>query len=123
MQAAGRTIAIAILAIATAGCGAKQPPVKATAEQLQKSFQKVDPSVAAEVLQASAALQASNYSQAVVLMDRVVQSQPTIDEAQKRAVDSLIIQTRAAIRQNPKLDSAQLYQALSDLTVRAHGEN
>jgi len=55
-------------------------------------------------------------------MNRAIQTQ-LMDDAQKKAVDALIVQTRQAIKQNPKLDSPQLYQALSDLTVRVHGEN
>jgi hypothetical protein len=55
-------------------------------------------------------------------MDRVVQTQP-VDEAQKKAVDSLISQTRQAVQQNPKLDNPELYKAISDLMVRVHGEN
>src|SRR5258708_732165 len=120
VKCAGWLIPAALVAVA--GCGAKNQPVKMTAEHLQKSFQKADASVTAEVVQASTALQASNYTQAVLIMDRVVQTRP-IDDAQKKAVDALIIQTRQAINQNPKLDSPQLYQALSDLTVRVHGEN
>jgi len=104
------------------GCGQKILTTKATAEQLQKSFAKTEPAVALEVREASSALQASNYTQAVVIMNRVVQKQ-TIDESQKQAVDALIIQTRQAIQRDPKLDSPQLYQALSDLLTRVHGEN
>ena len=112
-------MAMALLAV---GCAAKDPPAKVAAEQLQKSFQKADAPVAEEVVQASTALQASNYSQAVIIMNRVAQTQP-LDVAQKAAVDALLIQTRKAIERNPKLDSPQLYQAMSELLVRAHGEN
>ena len=69
-----------------------------------------------------AALQASNYTAAILIMDQVAQTQP-VDEAQKKAVDSVITQTRQALQQNPQLDSPQLYKALSDLKVRVHGEN
>jgi hypothetical protein len=109
-------------ALVLCGCGQKIQTTKATAEQLQKSFEKTEPAVAQEVREASSALQASNYTQAVVIMNRVVQSQ-TIDQNQKQAVDALIIQTREAIQRDPKLDSPQLYQALSDLLTRVHGEN
>ena len=115
-------IPAALAAVVAAGCGAKNQPAKITAEQLQKSFQKAEAPAAEAVVQASTALQASNYTQAVILMDRVVQTQP-MDDGQKKAVDALIIQTRQAINHNPKLDSPQLYQALSDLMVRVHGEN
>jgi len=50
------------------------------------------------------------------------ESQP-IDEAQKQAVSVLIQQTRQAVKQNPKLNSPELYKAMSDLVVRVHGEN
>ena len=122
VEHAGWLILAALAAAVAAGCGARSQSAKAAAEQLQKSFQKADAPTAEAVVQASTALRASNYTQAVLIMDRVVQTQP-IDDAQKKAVDALIIQTRQAINQNPKLDSAQLYQALSDLMVRVHGEN
>jgi len=115
-------VAFAIVGLAAAGCGGKNGSAKPIAEQLQKSFQKTDTSVSAEVSQAGNALQASNYAEAILIMDRVVQAQP-VNEAQKKAVDALIVQTRKAVQQNPKLDSPQLYQALSDLQVRVHGEN
>ena len=107
---------------AASGCSSKSEPASATAEQLQKSFQKAEPTIAQEVLQAGSALQARNYTEAILIMDRVVQSQP-INDTQKKAVDALIIQTRQAVQRNPKLDSPQLYQAMSDLMVRVHGEN
>jgi len=112
-------MAIALLA---AGCAAKNTPPQVTAEQLQQSFQKAEAPIVEEVAQASTALQASNYSQAVIIMNRVAQTQP-LDVSQKAAVDALLIQTRKAIERNPKLDSPQLYQAMSELLVRAHGEN
>jgi len=112
-------MAMALLAV---GCGAKNPPPQVTAQQLQQSFQKADAPIVEEVAHASTALQASNYSQAVIIMNRVAQTQP-LDVAQKQAVDALLIQTRKAIERDPKLDSPQLYQAMSELLVRAHGEN
>ena len=122
MKLASSLVNFALAALAVTGCGSKNQSAKVTAEQLQKSFEKAEPSIAQEVVQAGSALQASNYAQAVVIMNRVVQTQ-TIDEAQKKAVDALIIQTREAIARNPKLDSPQLYQAMSDLLIRVHGEN
>ena len=115
-------LATALAAVAATGCGSKNQPARVAAEQLQKSFQKADASITEEVVQASNALQASNYTQAVIIMDRVVQAQP-IDAAQKNAVDALLIQTRKAIEQDPKLNTPQLYQAMSDLLTRVHGEN
>ena len=111
-----------VFALVTVGCGSGKQSDKVTAEQLQKSYQKADPSVSAEVAQAGTALKASNYTHAVAIMNRVVQTQP-VNDAQKKAVDALIIQTRKAVEQNPKLNSPELYQALSDLMVRVHGEN
>jgi len=122
MKQTARFIATALAAAVATGCGSKNPSPKVAAEQLEKSFRKADASIPEEVVQASTALQASNYTQAVVIMERVVQTQP-IDAAQKKAVDALIIQTRKAIEQNPKLDSPQLYKAMSDLLIRVHGEN
>ena len=103
------------------GCGrnaASRPAV----EQLQNSFEKAAAPVKQEVVQATAAFQAGNYTQAILMMDRVVRSQP-VDAAQKQAVDALIVQTRQAVHQDPKRDSPQLYKAMADLTLRLHGEN
>jgi hypothetical protein len=55
-------------------------------------------------------------------MERVTRSQP-VDEAQKQAVSVLIQQTRLAVKQDPKLNSPELYKAMSDLVTRVHGEN
>ena len=114
-------LCLALMILGLVGCRARQSPDK-VAQQLQESFQKSDAAIASEVVQVSTALKASNYTEAIVIMDRVVQRQ-SIDTTQKKAVDALIIQAREAIDRNPKLDSPQLYQALSDLLVRVHGEN
>ncbi len=114
-------MAVVLVAALIAGCS-KSQSAKAAAEQLQKSFEKADTTLKQQVAQAGAALQASNYTAAILIMDQVAQTQP-VDEAQKKAVDSVITQTRQALQQNPQLDSPQLYKALSDLTVRVHGEN
>ena len=110
------------MAVAVFGCGAKKLPSQAAAEELQRSFLKTNASMTNEIVRASDALQASNYVAAILIMDRVVQAL-VIDDAQKQAVDTLIVQTRKAVEQNPKLNSPQLYQALSDLQLRVHGEN
>jgi hypothetical protein len=115
-------IPAALAVVAVVGCGAKVQPVKVTAEQLQRSFQKADAPTTEAVVQASTALQTSNYTQAIVIMDRVAQTH-ALDDAQKKAVDAVIIHTREAIRQNPKLDNRELYEKMSDLMVRVHGEN
>ena len=115
-------VSLVVVAGTLTGCGAKNQSAKVTAEQLQKSFQKADASVSAEVAQASTALKASNYTEAIIIMNRVVQAQP-VNEAQKKAVDALIVQTRKAAQEDPKLNSPQLYQAISDLMDRVHGEN
>ena len=111
-----------VIALLAVGCAAKNTSPQVTAEQLQQSFQKAEAPIVAEVAQASTALQVSNYSQAVIIMNRVAQAQP-LNASQVQAVDALLIQTRKAIERNPKLDSPQLYQAMSELLVRAHGEN
>jgi len=121
LQQASRVMALLIAAMAVSGC-AKNQSAQATAEQLQKSFEKADASLKQQVVEVSTAFRASNYTQAIITMNRVVQAQP-IDEAQKKAVDALISQARQAVQQNPKLDSPQLYKAMSDLTERVHGEN
>ena len=114
-------LAAFVVTAAFTGCSRK-PSGQGTAQQLQDSFQKADAPIVEQVAQAGSALTASNYTQAILIMDRVVQSQP-INPSQREAVDALIIQTRLAIQRDPKLDSPQLYQALSDLLVRVHGEN
>ena len=118
---AGWMMAAAVIALAEASCG-KNQSAKAAAEQLEKSFEKTDGAVKQEVIRAGTALQASNYTQAILIMDRVVQSQP-IDETQKSAVDALLIQARQAVQRDPKLNTPELYKAMSDLLVRVHGEN
>jgi len=110
------------LAVAVAGCSARNPTPKATAEQLDKSFQTADALTTNAVIQATPALQDSDYTRAVTIMNQVVQSQ-NMNEAQKQAVDALLIQTRKAVEQNPKLNNAQLYEAMSSLLIRVHGEN
>jgi outer membrane protein assembly factor BamD (BamD/ComL family) len=122
MNPIGRLAAVAVLALAVAGCGGKRTSAKAVAEQLQQSFEKADAPVKQEVAQASAALQAGQYVQALRTLDRVAQTQP-VNEAQKQAVGLLIQQTQQAVRQNPKLNSPELYKAMSDLVTRVHGEN
>jgi hypothetical protein len=115
-----------LMAVATvmgcAGCGSKATSAKMAAEQLQQSYEKTDAPIKQEVAQASAALQSGNYAQAVITMNRVTQAQ-AVDEAQKKAVGILIQQTRQAVQQNPKLNSPELYKAMSDLVTRVHGEN
>ena len=119
-KAAGRCLTVAFLVVA--GCSSKDQSAKAAAEELQKSFAKADASITQEVVQAGLALQESNYVQAMLIMNRVVQEQP-VNEEQKKAVDALIIQARQAIQKDPKVDGPELYKAMSDLTVRVHGEN
>lgn len=122
MNQIGRLAAVAVLALAVAGCGGKRTSAKAAAEQLQQSFEKADAPVKQEVAQAGAALQAGQYAQALRTLDRVAQTQP-VNDAQKQAVGLLIQQTQQAVRQNPKLNSPELYKAMSDLITRVHGEN
>ena len=115
-------VGLMAMALLAAGCAAKNTPPHITAEQLQQSFQKAEAPIVEEVAHASAAVQVSDYPQAVIIMNRVAQAQP-LNASQVQAVDALLIQTRKAIERNPKLDSPQLYQAMSELLVRAHGEN
>jgi hypothetical protein len=123
MRALARNITgLGAVALLVAGCGARNPAPQITAEQLQQSFQKAEAPIVQEVAQASAAVQVSNFPQAVIIMNRVAQAQP-LNPAQVQAVDALLVQTRKAIERNPKLDSPQLYQAMAELLVRAHGEN
>ena len=113
-------MAVVIVAVAVVGCGKKS--AKPATEQLQKSFEKADATIKQDIVQANTAFQSGDYTHAIAVMNRVVQTQP-IDEAQKQAVDALIIQTRRAIQQNPKLNTPELYKATADLMVRVHGEN
>ena len=114
-------VAAAIVVTAFAGCGKGQSPGLA-AEQLQRSYEKADEPVKQDVAQASAALQSGDYAAAIIKMDHVTRSQP-VNEAQKQAVSILIQQTRQAVKQNPRLNSPELYKAMSDLVTRVHGEN
>ena len=116
----GWLMALVIVAVTVVGCGKKS--AKPATEQLQQSFEKADAAIKEEVVQANTAFQAGDYTGAIAVMDRVVQTQP-IDEAQKQAVDALIIQTRQAAQQNPKLNTPELYKATADLMNKVHGEN
>lgn len=116
----GRLAGVIIVALAVAGCG-KESARPAT-EQLQQSFEKADAAVKQEIVQVNAAFQAGDYTRALGVMDRVLQTQ-TIDAAQKQAVDALIIQSRKAAQQDPKLNTPELYKATEALMLRAHGEN
>ena len=120
MKPAEWMMAVVIVAVAVVGCGKKS--AKPATEQLQKSFEKADAPIKQDIVQVNTAFQAGDYTHAISVMNRVVQTQ-TIDEAQKQAVDALIIQTRQAAQQNPKLNTPELYKATVDLMVRVHGEN
>jgi Tfp pilus assembly protein PilF len=118
-QISWRIVAV-IVAVAVVGCGKR--PSKPATEQLQRSFEKADAAIKQDIVQANTAFQAGDYTRAITVMDKVVQTQP-INEAQKQAVDALIIQTRQAVQQNPKLNTPELYKATADLMLRVHGEN
>jgi hypothetical protein len=113
-------MALVIVAVTVVGCGKKS--TKPVTEQLQQSFEKADAAIKEEVVQANSAFQAGDYTGAIAAMDRAVQNQ-AIDAAQKQAVDALILQTRQAAQQNPKLNTPELYKATADLMHRVHGEN
>lgn len=113
-------MAVILVGVAAVGCGKK--PAELATEQLQQSFEKAGAVTKQEIAQANTAFQAGDYTRALAIVDRVVQTQP-IDAAQKHAVDALIIQTRQAAQQNPKLNTPELYKAAADLMLRVHGEN
>ena len=111
-----------VAAVAPIGCGGGKTSPQVAAQQLQKSFAKADSSSREGVAQVASALQSGDYTRAIRTMDRVAQAKP-VDEAQKKAVGTLIRQTRLAVQQNPKLNTPELYKAMSDLILRVHGEN
>jgi hypothetical protein len=113
-------IGAVIVAVAIVGCGKRSS--EPAREQLQRSFEKADAAIKQDIVQANTAFQAGDYTRAITIMDQVVQTQP-INEAQKQAVDALIIQTRQAVQQNPKLNTPELYKATADLMLKVHGEN
>jgi hypothetical protein len=116
-------IAVLLLAaLAPAGCGGSKTSPKIAAQQLQKSFEKADASAREGVAQATTALEAGDYTGAILAMERVAQG-TQVDAAQKQAVGNLIRQTRQAVQQDPKLNTPELYKAMSDLVTRVHGEN
>jgi len=117
----GWTMILVMAGAVLAGCG-RNSSGKPAPIQLQESFKKAAAPVKQEVAQATAAFESGNYTQAILIMDRLVQNQP-VDAAQKQALDALIVQTRQAVHQDPKRDSPQLYKAMADLTLRLHGEN
>jgi Flp pilus assembly protein TadD len=114
-------LAVAAFLTTAAGCG-KNESSQVAAEQLQQSYEKVDAPIKQDVAQATAALRSGDYAAAIITMERVTRTQP-VDEAQKQAVSVIIQQTRQAVKQNPKLNSPELYKAMSDLVTRVHGEN
>ena len=114
--------ALTMAALAVVGCNRGVLSPNAAAEILQKSFAKAEPEVKQEVARAGAALQAGDYTRALIAMDRAAQARP-VDAEQKKAVGILIQQTRQAVQQNPKLNTPELYQATADLILRVHGEN
>jgi Flp pilus assembly protein TadD len=114
-------LAVAAFLTTAAGCGKNESP-QVAAEQLQQSYEKVDAPIKQDVAQATAALRSGDYAAAIITMERVTRTQP-VDEAQKQAVSVIIQQTRQAVKQNPKLNSPELYKAMSDLVTRVHGEN
>jgi len=120
LNQAGWSVAVILVAVGLVGCGKKS--ARPATEQLQQSFEKADAATKQDVVQASTAFQAGDYTRALAVMDRVVQTQ-AIDAAQKQAVDALILQTRQAAQQNPKLNTPELYKATEDLMLRLHGEN
>lgn len=112
------------LVAAAAGCNKKQPNAAA---QLEKSYKQADSAIKEEVQKVSAELQSKDYTQAILAMDRVVSAQQQQSQAltaeQKKAVEAVVGQTRAAVNKNPKLDTPELYKAMSDLILRTYGEN
>lgn len=119
-QTSWKFVGVIFVALAVSGCGKKSD--RPATEQLQQSFEKADAAVKQEIVQANTAFQAGDYTRALTVMDRVVQTQP-IDAAQKQAVDALIIQARKAAQQDPKLNTPELYKATEALMLRVHGEN
>ena len=115
------TVILVMTGVVLAGCG-RNSSGKPAPIQLQESFKKAAAPVQREVVQATAAFETGNYTQAILIMNRLVQNQP-VDKAQKQALDALIVQTRQAVHQDPKRDGPQLYKAMADLTFRLHGEN
>jgi len=113
-------ISVVLAGVGLAGCSKNSD--KLVTEQLNQSFEKADATVKQEVVQVNTAFQAGDYTRAISLMDQVVKNQP-IDVAQKQAVNTLIIQTRQAVQQNPKLNTPELYKATEALMLSAHGEN
>ena len=120
VKLAGWMLTVVLVVMGVVGCGRKA--AKPATEQLQRSFEKADAAIKQEIAHANTAFQAGDYTRALAVMDRVVQTQ-AIDAAQKQAVDALILQTRQAAQQNPKLNTPELYKATEDLMLRLHGEN
>jgi hypothetical protein len=116
-------IAILVLAaLGPVGCGRGKTSSQIAAEHLQKSFEKADAPSREGVAQATSAMEAGDYTGAILAIDRVAQG-IQVDAAQKQAVGELIRQTRQAVQQDPKLNTPELYKAMSDLVMRVHGEN
>ena len=114
----GWLMALAIVAVTVVGCGKKS--AKPATEQLQQSFEKADAAIKEEVVQANTAFQAGDYTGAIAVMDRVVQTQP-IDEAQSRLWTRLSFRPdkpRSRIRNSTRRNCEP-----ADLMNKVHGEN
>ena len=122
MKPSLRIAVLVLAALVPMGCGGSKTSSKIAAEQLQKSFEKADATSKEGAAQAASALQAGDYTQAIVAMDQVAQT-AQVDAAQKEAVGTLIRQTSQAVQKDPKLNTPELYKAMSDLVTHVHGEN
>lgn len=115
---------VLLVVMTTGGCGKK--PVNAPA-QLDKGYAQAEPAIRDEVQKAKSQLLNSNYTEALLTMDRIVAAQQqegrALSPEQKQAINAVVVQSREAIIQNPKFNTPELYKAMSDLILRAHGEN
>ena len=116
------TAVLVLAALTPMGCGGSKTTPKLTAQELQKSFEKADASSREGAAQAASALQTGDYTQAILAIDQIAQT-AQVNAAQKEAVNTLIRQTRQAVQQDPKLNTPELYKAMSDLVTHLHGEN
>jgi hypothetical protein len=117
----GATAALAscVVLAAASGCGRKE--AGAQAGRLAESFASADAGVQAELRDAEAAVQATNYQAALDGLNRVAARQSLTPE-QKAAMLGVLGQVTKAASANPALDSQALYESRRQLMEKLYGQ-
>ena len=105
------------LVLCPAGCTKKE---NTAGSYLQKSFAAADPAVRDIVEKASAALQRSNYTEAVVMMYQLAEGHQ-ISATEKKAIGMVLAEINQGLAANPGLETPDLYRARAALIEKVHG--